>query len=57
MNSTQRSKVARIAAARQEGTTVVLKFTATWCTKCKVLEHRVYRKPSIVEAEPSSLLR
>ena len=41
---------ARIAAARQEGQTVVLKFTATWCTKCKVLEHRVYRTQPIGEA-------
>ena len=41
---------ARIAAARKEGQTVVLKFTATWCTKCKVLEYRVYRTEPLAEA-------
>ncbi|MEN6578445.1 MAG: cytochrome c biogenesis protein CcdA [Phycisphaerales bacterium] len=28
---------------------VLLKFTADWCTNCKVLEKRVYEDPAIVE--------
>lgn len=28
---------------------VVLKFTADWCTNCKVVEKRVYEDPTIVE--------
>lgn len=35
------------AVARQQP--VVLKFTADWCTNCKVVERRVYQDPTVVE--------
>jgi len=39
---------ARIAQALAEGRGVVIKFTADWCTNCKVVERRVYRDPTVV---------
>ena len=36
-----------IAQALAEDRPVVIKFTADWCTNCKVVESRVYRDPAI----------
>ncbi len=33
---------AEIARARAEGKTVLVKFTASWCLECKLLEMRIY---------------
>lgn len=38
--------VVRQAAAR--GQPILLKFTADWCTNCKVVERRVYQDPEVV---------
>jgi thiol:disulfide interchange protein len=40
---------ARLASAREAGHVVVLKFTATWCTECKVIDYTVYRDPKVIE--------
>jgi len=38
-----------IADAVSKGEPVVIKFTADWCTNCKVVDKKVYRDPEIVE--------
>lgn len=38
-----------IAAAQTQGQSVLLKFTADWCTNCKVVEKRVFHDDEIVE--------
>lgn len=38
-----------IAAAQTRGQPVLLKFTADWCTNCKVVEKRVFHDDEIVE--------
>jgi len=39
----------RVEQARAQGTPVLLKFTADWCTNCKVVERRVYENRQVVE--------
>lgn len=41
---------AEIARARGEGKIVLVKFTATWCPECKVLDMTVYNDPDLAEA-------
>ncbi|MCD4699698.1 MAG: thioredoxin family protein, partial [Phycisphaerae bacterium] len=41
---------AEIAQARREGKIVLVKFTATWCPECKVLDMTVYNDPELAEA-------
>jgi len=36
-----------IAAGRAQGRIVLVKVTASWCTECRVIEHRVYKSPQI----------
>lgn len=38
-----------IRNATAQGRPVVLKFTADWCSVCKVVERRVYRDPEVVD--------
>jgi len=38
----------RFAQAQKEGKVVVLKFTATWCLNCHVLENTVFRSTKVV---------
>ncbi len=38
-----------IRSATSQGRPVLLKFTADWCTNCKVVEKRVYQNPEIVQ--------
>ncbi len=38
-----------VQEAVSNGRPVLLKFTADWCTNCKVVERRVYHDPQIVE--------
>jgi len=40
---------ARIEAARKEGKTVLIKFTASWCMECKVIDAFVYNTPEVAE--------
>lgn len=37
-----------VQAAQSQGRPVLLKFTADWCTNCKVVEKRVFRDPAMV---------
>jgi len=39
---------AAIAQTLDEGRGVVIKFTADWCTNCKVVDKRVYHDPAVV---------
>ncbi|HEV58383.1 MAG TPA: DUF255 domain-containing protein [Phycisphaerales bacterium] len=39
---------AAIAQALEDGRGVVIKFTADWCTNCKVVDKRVYHDPAVV---------
>jgi thiol:disulfide interchange protein DsbD len=39
---------ALVRQAGEHGRPVLLKFTADWCTNCKVLERRVYHDPQVV---------
>jgi len=39
---------AAIAQTLEEGRGVVIKFTADWCTNCKVVDKRVYHDPAVV---------
>lgn len=39
---------AAIAQTLEEGRGVVVKFTADWCTNCKVVDKRVYHDPAVV---------
>ena len=39
---------AALARALQDGRDVVIKFTADWCTNCKVVDKRVYHDPDVV---------
>ncbi|HNX27496.1 MAG TPA: thioredoxin family protein, partial [Phycisphaerae bacterium] len=41
--------VAAIENARQEGRTVVVKFSARWCIKCMELEREVFENPDVVK--------
>ena len=41
---------ARISAARADGRTVLVKFTASWCLSCKVVDYTVFSKTSTAEA-------
>jgi thiol:disulfide interchange protein DsbD len=38
-----------VQKAVAQGQPVLLKFTADWCTNCKVVEKRVYHDPQIIE--------
>jgi thiol:disulfide interchange protein DsbD len=38
-----------ISEATAQSRPVLLKFTADWCTNCKVVEKRVYHDPEVVE--------
>ncbi len=40
---------AKIEAARKEGKTVLIKFTASWCMECKVIDAFVYDTPEVAE--------
>jgi len=40
----------RIQAATDRNRPVLIKFTADWCTNCKILEDRVFRDPQVAEA-------
>lgn len=40
---------ARITQALEEGRIVLIKFTADWCTNCKVVERKVYQQPDIAK--------
>ena len=40
----------RVGQAQAKGKTVLLKFTADWCTNCKVVDRRVYGDDRVVEA-------
>ena len=42
--------VVQQAVAQQQP--VLLKFTADWCTNCKVVERRVYQDPDVVQTHP-----
>jgi cytochrome c biogenesis protein CcdA/thiol-disulfide isomerase/thioredoxin len=44
----QHYESARINAARSEGQAVLLKFTADWCSDCRVVERRVYHDAEVV---------
>jgi thiol:disulfide interchange protein len=39
-----------IAAARQQGRPTLVKFTASWCTACLVVDRTVYDDPAVAEA-------
>jgi len=39
----------RVDQAKAKGQPVLLKFTADWCTNCKVVERRVYEDSQVVE--------
>ncbi len=41
---------ARINEARAEGSPVLVKFTASWCTKCQVLDYTVFDSPEVARA-------
>lgn len=38
---------ARIEQARKDGSVVVVKVTAKWCTECKILDHRVFNTAEV----------
>jgi thiol:disulfide interchange protein DsbD len=38
-----------VDAAQARDQAVILKFTADWCTNCKVVDKRVYQSPVIVD--------
>jgi len=38
---------ARIFEARQEGHTVLVKFSATWCASCPIIDHFIYNDPAV----------
>ncbi len=40
---------ALIENALRQGRPVIVKFTADWCTNCKLLERRVYQQPQIAK--------
>lgn len=40
---------AQIAQALEKGQVVLIKFTADWCTNCKVVERKVYQQPDIAK--------
>ena len=48
----------RIATARAEGQTVVVKFTATWCLSCRVVDVTVFHDDGVIAAlaEPNVLV-
>ncbi len=37
-----------VDGATSRGRPVILKFTADWCTNCKVVERKVYRDPEVI---------
>jgi len=39
-----------LAEARASGRTVLVEFTATWCTNCQALEATVFHDPAVVQA-------
>ncbi|HPC93662.1 MAG TPA: cytochrome c biogenesis protein CcdA [Sedimentisphaerales bacterium] len=39
---------AAVESAASRGRPVLLKFTADWCTNCKVVERKVYRDPEVI---------
>ncbi|MBL7134149.1 MAG: thioredoxin family protein [Phycisphaerae bacterium] len=39
----------KIEAARKEGKTVLIEFTASWCIECKVIDAFVYNTPEVAE--------
>jgi thiol:disulfide interchange protein DsbD len=39
-----------ISRVRAEGKTVLVKFTASWCLKCKLLDEQIYNDPEVAEA-------
>lgn len=38
-----------VDGAASRGRPVLLKFTADWCTNCKVVERKVYRDPGVIQ--------
>ncbi|MDI6450839.1 protein-disulfide reductase DsbD family protein [Anaerobaca lacustris] len=38
-----------VSRATSQGQPVLLKFTADWCTNCKIVERRVYHDPDVIE--------
>ncbi len=40
---------AAIQQVRDQGQPVLIKFTADWCTNCKVLERRVFEDPEVID--------
>jgi len=38
-----------VSRATSQGQSVLLKFTADWCTNCKIVERRVYHDPDVIE--------
>lgn len=40
---------AKIEQALEDGQVVLIKFTADWCTNCKIVERRVYQRPDIAK--------
>ncbi len=38
-----------VSRATSQGRPVLLKFTADWCTNCKIVERRVYHDPDVIE--------
>jgi thiol:disulfide interchange protein len=41
---------AAVAEARRTGRPVLIKFTASWCVSCHVLDYTVYNKPEVAKA-------
>jgi thiol:disulfide interchange protein DsbD len=39
----------KISQALEKGQIVLIKFTADWCTNCKVVERKVYQQPDIAK--------
>ncbi len=40
---------ARIAKAQADGEIVLVKFTATWCTSCMIIDRAIYNDPAVAQ--------